>query len=221
VGVLAGRLGELRKVRVSGPLDRAVDAEWVLDPRSATAYLECAQACGLALLDGPPTPQTAVAMHSRGVGQLMAAALGAGAERIGSDPLLGPIGAARVFGPQKGGDPATVALLEDRLTGWGPSWMRPLGVRSARRPGPAPQAGSGSRCWHWAGGGNRVRRSSPSTPTSPTMWPPPNSSSPVRAGSTTRPCTARWVSALASGARARGTPVRVRCGGPSTMRRTS
>ena len=42
---------------------------------SATAYLECAQACGLALLGGPPTPETAMAAHSRGVGQLIAAAL--------------------------------------------------------------------------------------------------------------------------------------------------
>ena len=33
-------------------------------------------------------------------------------------PLLGPWGAARVFGPQKGADPATVAALEDRLARW-------------------------------------------------------------------------------------------------------
>ncbi|WP_233211254.1 glycerate kinase, partial [Mycobacterium sp. shizuoka-1] len=31
-------------------------------------------------------------------------------------PLLGPMGAARVFGPQKGADPATVELLERRMT---------------------------------------------------------------------------------------------------------
>ena len=33
-------------------------------------------------------------------------------------PLLGPWGAARVFGPQKGADPDTVAALEERLTQW-------------------------------------------------------------------------------------------------------
>jgi glycerate kinase len=33
-------------------------------------------------------------------------------------PLLGAAGAAAVFGPQKGADPATVAFLEERLTGW-------------------------------------------------------------------------------------------------------
>ena len=93
--------------------------------------------------------ETALAAHSRGVGQLIAAALAAGAGRIvvglgGSGctdggrghgrgsrradaprselldgveliaatdvehPLLGPMGAAAVFGPQKGADPDTV-----------------------------------------------------------------------------------------------------------------
>ena len=158
VDVLASRLGERRHSEVSGPLDEDVQAEWVLDPESATAYLECAQACGLARLGGPPTPRTALSAHSRGVGQLIAAALQAGAARIvvglggtastdggralvdelggltagqqrlagveliaASDveyPLLGPWGAAEVFGPQKGADPATVAALERRLTDW-------------------------------------------------------------------------------------------------------
>ncbi|ETB10549.1 hypothetical protein P863_10305, partial [Mycobacterium avium subsp. silvaticum ATCC 49884] len=111
VEVLASRLGETRRLRVSGPLKAMVEAEWVFDRGSATAYLECAQACGLALLGGPPTPETAMAAHSKGVGQLIAA----------SDteyPLLGPWGAARVFGPQKGADTATVAALEVRLQAW-------------------------------------------------------------------------------------------------------
>ncbi|WP_375489509.1 glycerate kinase, partial [uncultured Mycobacterium sp.] len=82
VAVLAGRVGELRRVRVCGPLDVDVDADWVFDAGSATAYLESAQACGLALLGGPPTAQTAWSAHSRGVGQLLAAALDAGATRI-------------------------------------------------------------------------------------------------------------------------------------------
>jgi glycerate kinase len=82
VDVLARRLGERRHLLVRGPLTDDVQAEWLLDPASATAYLECAQACGLALLGGPPTPQTALTAHSRGVGQLIAAAVGAGAARI-------------------------------------------------------------------------------------------------------------------------------------------
>ena len=158
VDVLAGRLGERRHLQVRGPLDDEVRAEWVFDPHSATAYLECAQACGLSRLGGPPTPQTALAAHSRGVGQLIAAAAQAGATRIvvglggsastdggrglidelgGVDaarrqlagvqlvaacdvehPLVGPWGAARIFGPQKGADPDTVATLEERLAVW-------------------------------------------------------------------------------------------------------
>jgi glycerate 2-kinase len=158
-GVLAGRLGEVNTLRVHGPLTEEVSAEWVLDPAPPrTAYIECAQACGLALLGGPPTVQTALAAHSRGVGQLIAAAVRAGAGRIvvglggsactdggrgmveelgGLDagrklladveliaatdvehPLLGPMGAAAVFGPQKGADPDTVRVLEQRLSEW-------------------------------------------------------------------------------------------------------
>jgi glycerate 2-kinase len=159
VGVLAGRLGTVHTERVSGPLTAEVSAEWVLDPAPPrTAYIECAQACGLTLLGGPPTVQTALSAHSRGVGQLIAAAVEAGAGRIvvglgGSSctdggramieelgglaagrklladveliaatdvehPLLGPMGAATVFGPQKGADPDTVRALEQRLSDW-------------------------------------------------------------------------------------------------------
>ncbi|WP_233211255.1 glycerate kinase, partial [Mycobacterium sp. shizuoka-1] len=50
VGVLAGRLGEIRHSRVCGPLTELVDADWVYDATTSTAYIECAQACGLALL---------------------------------------------------------------------------------------------------------------------------------------------------------------------------
>lgn len=158
VAVLASQLGVVRRVQVGGPLDDPVDAEWVWDAPAETAYLECAQACGLALLGTPPSPQTALAAHSAGVGQLIEAALAAGARRIvvglggsactdggrgmvdqlgGLDagrrrladveliaacdveyPLLGPWGAARVFAPQKGADPATVAVLDSRLSAW-------------------------------------------------------------------------------------------------------
>ncbi|UXA16263.1 glycerate kinase [Mycobacterium sp. SMC-4] len=160
VDVLASRLGTVRTATVSGPLDSTVIAHWVLDDTRppVTAYLECAQACGLALLGGPPTVRTALEAHSRGVGQLIADALAAGARRMvvglggssctdggrgmvdvlgglaaarqrlagveliaASDvehPLLGAMGAAAVFGPQKGADAETVAILEDRLTRW-------------------------------------------------------------------------------------------------------
>ncbi|MCV7225044.1 glycerate kinase family protein [Mycolicibacterium komossense] len=184
VGVLASRLGELRHIRVAGPLSSDVDADWVFDPVSNTAYIECAQACGLALLGGPPTVQTAEAAHSEGVGQLIAAALAAGATRIAvglggsgstdggrgmvaalggvaaaraalagvdliaaSDvehPLLGVRGAAHVFGPQKGADPATVLKLEQRMTQWAAELDAVAGRAISTEPGAGAAGGIGA-----------------------------------------------------------------------------
>jgi glycerate 2-kinase len=184
VGVLAGRLGEVRHTRVSGPLDGEVDAEWVYDPRTSTAYIECAQACGLSLLGGPPTDQTAVAAHSRGVGQLVDAALKAGATTIvvglgGSactdggrglieafgglrhahdeldgirliaatdveHPLLGPMGAARIFGPQKGAEASTVEILEQRMTAWAAKLDALAGRPVSSLPGAGAAGGLGA-----------------------------------------------------------------------------
>lgn len=144
--------------RVCGPLSEQAEARWVFDPGTATAYIESAQACGLALLDGGPTVRTALAAHSAGVGELIEHALRYGADAIviglgGSactdggrgmvealggfgvaqrklsgvdliaatdveNPLLGPSGAAPVFGPQKGADPRTVEILQARLEEW-------------------------------------------------------------------------------------------------------
>ncbi len=185
VDVLAGRLGERQTLRVSGPLTADVDAEWVYDDAEpATAYIECAQACGLAVLGGPPTVQTALAAHSRGVGQLIGAAVAAGADRIvvglgGSactdggrgmiealgglagarrlladteliaatdveHPLLGPMGAARVFGPQKGADPDTVLVLERRLTEWAAELDAAAGRPISGEPGAGAAGGLGA-----------------------------------------------------------------------------
>ena len=178
VGVLASRLGGLRSATVSGPLADDVIADWVFDAQTGTAYIECAQACGLTLLGGGPTVRTALEAHSRGVGQLIAAALDAGATEIvvglgGSSctdggrglvealgglpaareslagvaliaatdvehPLLGPMGAAAVFGPQKGADPDTVAQLERRLT----EWVAQLDVAAGRSIAGEPGAGA-------------------------------------------------------------------------------
>jgi glycerate 2-kinase len=202
VGVLAGRLGEVHTLRVSGPLTEEVSAEWVLDPAApGTAYIECAQACGLALLGGPPTVQTALAAHSRGVGQLIAAAVRAGAERIvvglgGSactdggrgmvdelaadvrsttaarlaaarellaaveliaatdveHPLLGPMGAATVFGPQKGADADTVRVLEGRLSDWAAELNAAAGRAVSDEPGAGAAGGIGAALLALGGG---------------------------------------------------------------------
>lgn len=184
VAVLATALGTVQRTRVSGPLDDPVDAEWVWDAAANTAYLECAQACGLAVLGEPPSPRTALLAHSAGVGQLVAAALAAGAQRIvvglgGSActdggrgmvdelgglaagrrrltgveliaacdveyPLLGPWGAARVFGPQKGADAATVAVLESRLAAWATELDAAAGWAASAASGAGAAGGIGA-----------------------------------------------------------------------------
>jgi glycerate kinase len=185
VDVLAGRLGVKQTLLVSGPLEAEATAAWVLDDAPpGTAYIECAQACGLALLGGPPTVQTALTAHSRGVGQLIAAALDARAGRVvvglgGSSctdggramvdelgglaaarkllagveliaatdvehPLLGPMGAAAVFGPQKGADPETVVVLEQRLTDWAAGLNAAASRDVSNEPGAGAAGGLGA-----------------------------------------------------------------------------
>ena len=157
---------------VVGPDGRPVDAEWLLLP-DGTAVVELAVASGLTLLD-PLLPFDA---HTYGFGQLIAAAIDAGAGSLilavgGSsstdggagalaalgaglfdaegtpiplgnrglasldrvdlatarsapasavvlcdvrNPLLGPDGAAAVFGPQKGARPADIPVLDANL----------------------------------------------------------------------------------------------------------
>ncbi len=173
-----------RTARVRGPLARDVDAEWVLNPATSTAYIESAQACGLHLLGGPPDPDTAWNAHSSGVGQLIEDALRSGARTvvvglggsgctdggrgmvdalggidqaqramasvdlvIASDvehPLLGPTGAAAVFGPQKGADPNTVARLEARLARWAIDLEETTGRHVRDSPGSGAAGGLGA-----------------------------------------------------------------------------
>jgi glycerate 2-kinase len=159
-------------LRVLGPDGRPVEAEWLLLP-DGTAVVELALASGITLLD-PLLPFDA---HTYGFGQLIAAAVDAGAGSLilavgGSsstdggagalaalgaglfdaaggaiplgnrglasldradlgtarpapasvvvlcdvrNPLLGPDGAAAVFGPQKGARPADIAVLDANL----------------------------------------------------------------------------------------------------------
>ena len=191
----AGQRGmQIRRSRVSGPLSGDVDARWAFSPATLTGYIESAQACGLHLLGGPPTPQTAWAAHSRGVGQLIGEARAGGAGTIvvglggsactdgghgmvdalgglpiairrmaGIDlvaatdvehPLLGPTGAAHVFGPQKGADPATVERLDARLAGWAAQLQAATGRDVREQPGAGAAGGLGAALL--ALGGRRV-----------------------------------------------------------------
>ena len=178
--VLAARGGRRVDCRAVGPLpERSVDASFVLLD-DGTAVVEMAAASGLALLD--PADRDPLRTTTFGTGQLIAAAVGAGAKRLlltlggsatvdggigclqacrfsvlttdgepvppteplcGRDldrvlmvkrgrgevthglpvvaacdvvnPLCGPDGAARVFGPQKGASPEAVEWLDAQL----------------------------------------------------------------------------------------------------------
>jgi glycerate kinase len=164
---------KLRTTRVTGPDGREVEASWLL-LADGTAVTELAESSGLPLMAAPDP----LGASTSGLGEVLAAALDAGAQRIvvglggsastdggagalqalgarllGRDgravppgggalldlaeadltwlaapppggvtllcdvtaPLLGPAGAAHVFGPQKGATPEQVALLDDAL----------------------------------------------------------------------------------------------------------
>jgi glycerate kinase len=59
-------------------------------------------------------------------------------------PLLGPMGAAAVFGPQKGADPATVRLLEQRLSEWAVTLNAAAGRAVSDEPGAGAAGGIGA-----------------------------------------------------------------------------
>jgi glycerate 2-kinase len=135
--------GGNRRTIVTGPVGDPVEAEWQLE-NDGTALFEAAQACGLALAGGPERNDPLRAT-SRGVGELIAAAVAEGAERIivfvggvaSTDGGVGAVGAlprplsvpldvacdvearfldaADVFAPQKGATPEEVGILRERL----------------------------------------------------------------------------------------------------------
>jgi glycerate kinase len=129
--------------RVVDALSRPVEAEYGLLDDGETAVVEAASASGMWRLD--PDELDAWEATSAGTGELIAAAVAAGARRVivgcggtasvdgaaGMLRSIGPVGgvrftavcdvrtpwedAAAVFGPQKGADAATVARLRRRL----------------------------------------------------------------------------------------------------------
>jgi glycerate kinase len=65
------------------------------------------------------------------------------------NPLLGPSGAAAVYGPQKGAPPADVAVLEDGLARWAALLGEVLGppaAAAAEQPGAGAAGGVGYAC---------------------------------------------------------------------------
>jgi glycerate kinase len=135
--------GGNRRTVVSGPLGGPVEAEWRLED-DGTVLIEAALACGLTLAGGREGNDPLRAT-SRGVGELIGAAVAEGAARIvvavggvaSTDggvgateavphPLFVPLevacdvdarflDAADVFAPQKGATPEQVQILRERL----------------------------------------------------------------------------------------------------------
>jgi glycerate 2-kinase len=135
--------GEWHEAVVSDPLGRPVSARWLLLDDGA-AVVEAAAAIGLPLLTA--SERDPLVASSRGLGELVLAALRLGAGRLvvglgGSATVDGGAGlrealrelpvpttvlcdvrtaladAARLFGPQKGASDADVPILERRLAG--------------------------------------------------------------------------------------------------------
>lgn len=154
---------EWRTAIVADPLGRPVGAAYGLLP-DGSAIVESAQATGLGRV--PEADRDAWAASTHGTGELIIAAVRAGASRVlvavggtastdggeGAVAALEEAGvemellvlcdvrtpwedAPRVFGPQKGADPTTVARLERRL--------EELAARAPRNPTGVPMTGAG------------------------------------------------------------------------------
>jgi glycerate kinase len=99
--ILAACEGELRCTPVRGPLGATVDATWGWLPQSHTAIIEMAEASGLQLV--PPGKRDACFSSTFGTGELIRAALDAGAQRVilaigGSATNDGGAGAMQALG---------------------------------------------------------------------------------------------------------------------------
>ncbi len=108
--LVAARGGSRRHATVTGPLGDPVDAEWALLP-GGVAVVEMARASGLALVPRISDPLRA---STRGTGELIAAAIRAGARRVvvgvgGSATTDGGLAALEALGWSLGATPVTVA----------------------------------------------------------------------------------------------------------------
>jgi glycerate 2-kinase len=155
--------GELRTAVVNDPLGRSVEASYALLPQGETAIVETAQASGLWRVAEPERDAWASSTRGTGELIAAAARAGASKVIVtvgGSATTDGGIGAIealdearvevelhvlcdvrstweeapRLYGPQKGADPATVARLEQRLD--------ELAQKAPRDPRGVPHTGS-------------------------------------------------------------------------------
>ncbi len=99
--ILAACEGQLRRTKVRGPLGNTVDAAWGWLPHSHTAIIEMAEASGLQLV--APGQRDACVSSTYGTGELIRAALDAGAQRVilaigGSATNDGGAGAMQALG---------------------------------------------------------------------------------------------------------------------------
>jgi glycerate kinase len=99
--ILAACEGELQRTQVRGPLGTTVEAAWGWLPQSHTAIIEMAEASGLQLV--PPGKRDACFSSTFGTGELIRAALDAGAQRVilaigGSATNDGGAGAMQALG---------------------------------------------------------------------------------------------------------------------------
>ena len=90
-----------QSLRVTGPTGATIEAGWLYSRETRTAVIEMAAAAGLALLD--PAGLAALTAHTRGVGELIRAALDEGAQKIllgigGSASTDGGMGMAQALG---------------------------------------------------------------------------------------------------------------------------
>jgi glycerate kinase len=123
-----------RRARVLDPLGRPTSAEWWYDRRRRTAYMDMASASGLALV--PARRRDPLRTGSYGTGQLIRAALRAGASRVvvglgGSATVDAGLGAFQALGGRllyrKGVRPDRLAGggTLSKLIGWDPSGLDP------------------------------------------------------------------------------------------------
>ena len=117
--LLAALGGELCAVTVSDPLGRQVEACFALLPGGATAIVETATASGLGLV--AEADRDPFAASTRGTGELIAAAAGAGAQTVivsvgGSATTDGGAGALEAL--DEAGVSPVLEVLCDVRTGW-------------------------------------------------------------------------------------------------------